>query len=209
MKQKQVVKIGVAVGLGLLLLLGFQMVVGMGVATLMWRSWPTQTPLEARFEALRIKVEDLPSGWHWGGERIEDVPGAEARFLWYYGPPGESKTWVNISQKIILYPDPQAAANAYDWWVTEYIPPAHKDAWILPPGLEFIGQADQMVVACHPGYINNMHHYACNAIGLYGDTIVVLHGNVFDDRWLTMEDFQAVLKAMDRRIVAATEEAGQ
>jgi len=208
-KRGQAVKVVAAVGLGLLLLMGFQMMVGMGVATLMRKSWPTQTPLEARFEALRIKVEDLPSGWHWGGERIEEVPGAEARFLWCYGPPGESKTWVNVSQKLVLYPDSEAAANAYDGWVAEYIPPAHKDAWILPPGVEFTGQADQMVVACHSGYINGLHHYACNAINLYGDMIVVLHGNVFDDRWLTMEDFQAVLEAMDRRIVAAAEGAEQ
>jgi len=176
----------------------------MEVATLMRRSWPTQTPLEERFEALRIKVEDLPSGWHWGGERIEDVSGAEARFLWYYGPPGESKTWVNVSQELILYSDPQAAANAYDKWLAEYT-----GSWAPPPGLEFTGQADQMHVVCLSGYVNELHHYACEALGLYGDTLSVLRGNVFDDRWLTMEDFQAVLEAMDRRIVAATEEAGQ
>ena len=208
MKQSRVVQVVAVMGLGLLLLLGLQMVVGRGMATLMRKSWPTQTPLEVRFEALRIRVEDLPSGWHWEGARVKDVPGAEARFFWYYGPPGESKTWVNVSQKLILYPDSQAAANAYDGWVAEYIPPAHQDAWILPPGLEFTDHADQMYVACLSGYINGMHHYACNAIGLYGDTIVVLHGNVFDDRWLTMEDFQAMLEAMDRRMAATTEESG-
>ncbi len=209
MKRSRVVPVVVAAGLGLLLLLGLQMVVGRGVAALMRKSWPTQTPLETRFETLRIRVEDLPSGWHWEGARVEDVPGAEARFLWYYGPPGESKTWVNVSQKLILYPDLAAAANAYDGWVAKYIPPAYKDTWILPPGLEFTGHADQMVVACHSGYINGLHHYACEAIGHYGDIVVILLGNVFDERWLTMADFQAVLEAMDRRIVAAaTEESG-
>jgi len=204
-KQGQVVKVVVAVVLGLLLLMISQIGMGMGVATLMRESWPTQTPLEARFEALRIKVEDLPLGWHRGGVQGEDVPGATARFLWYYGPPGESKSWINVSQKLILYPSTQAAVRAYDGWVAEYIPPAHQDAWISPPGLEFTSQADKMVVACYEGYINNLHHYACNAIGLYNNTIIVLHGNVFDDRWLTMADFQAVLEAMDQRIVAVLE----
>ncbi|RLC83570.1 MAG: hypothetical protein DRI79_13775 [Chloroflexi bacterium] len=206
MKKGQAMKVAAAVGLGLVLLMGYQMVVGMGVATLMRRSWPTRTPLEERFEALRIRVEDLPSGWHWGGERVEEVPGAEARFLWYYGPPGESKTWVNVSQELILYPDSQVAADTYNRWVDRVIPPAHADDWILPPGLEFNSQADQIVVACLPGYINGMHYYTCKAIGRYEDAIAILRGNVFDDRWLTMKDFQAVLEAMDRRIVAAMEE---
>ena len=202
MKKGQAMKVAAAVGLGLVLLMGYQMVVGMGVATLMRRSWPTRTPLEERFEALRIRVEDLPSGWHWGGERVEEVPGAEARFLWYYGPPGESKTWVNVSQELILYPDPETAANAYDKWLSEYT-----ESWEPPPGLEFTGQADQTHTVCLPGYINGLHHYACESVGLYGDMLVVLRGNVFDDRWLTMGDFQAVLEAMDRRIVAAMEKA--
>jgi len=36
--------------------------------------------------------------------------------------------------------------------------------------------------------------------------VVILRGNVFQDRWLTIADFQAVLEAMDRRIVAAMKE---
>ena len=209
MKRSQAVKVAAAVGLGLLLLMGFEMVVGMGVATLMWKSWPTQTPLEAQFEALRIKVEDLPSGWHRGGVQVEEVAGAEARFYSFYGTSDPNKTWVNVRQKLILYPSPETAANAYDGWVDQVIPPAYADEWVLPPEIEFTSQADQMVVACLSGYVNETHHYACNAIGRYGDTVVVLLGNVFDDRWLTMADFQAVLEAMDRRIVAATQEAGQ
>ncbi len=93
--------------------------------------------------------------------------------------------------------------------MTKSIPPDRRDAWVLPPGLEFSSQADQMSIACLPGYINGIHHYACRAVGLYDDTIVVIYSNVFDDRWLKMEDFQAVLEAMDRRIVAAMEETGK
>ncbi len=154
-------------------------------------------------------MEDLPSGWHKGGVQVEEVPGADAHFFRFYGTSDPEKTWVNVSQKLVLYPDPEAAVSAYDGWVDKYLPPAHKDAWILPSELEFAGQADQMVVACLPGYINGIPQHACEAIGRYGDVVVILLGNVFDDRWLTMEDFQAVLEAMDRRIVAAMEETGQ
>ncbi len=206
MTQDRTIKITmgvVAVVLGLLLLWGLQVVIGAAGASLMLANWPTLTPLEARFQALQLKLEDLPSGWSKGGANVETVPGAAARFLWYYGPSGESKTWVNVSEELILYPDAEASANAYGGWVIDNIPPAHANDWISPPGLKFSGQADQMIIRCLPGYIDGLHHYACKAIGRYGDVVVTLRANIFDDRWLTMADFQTVLEAMDRRIVAA------
>lgn len=206
-RQRQAVKVVLAVVLGLVALLGCQFVIGAGVATLMWRHWPTRTPTEVWFEAARIQVEDLPRGWHYVGAEVENVPGADARSFWYYGPPGENMPWVKVVQKIIRYSSSQTAAEAYEQWVDEYIPPAGRDEWIQPPGLEFTGQANQMVVACLSGYVNDMHHYACSAIGRYEDVVVVLIANVFDERWLTTADFQAVLEAMDRRLVAAQESA--
>lgn len=203
MKQRRTVGIVLAVVLGLLALLGFQFVAGTGVAALMWRFWPTQTSTEAWFEAVRIQAEDLPRGWRYVGAELENVPGAEARSFWYYGPQGESTPWVKVMQEIIRYPSAQASADAYEGWVDEYIPPAARDEWIQPPGLEFTSQADQIVVACLSGYVNDVHHYACSAIGRYGDVVVVAIANVFDDRWLTMSDFQTVLEAMDRRIALA------
>ncbi len=198
------IKIGVVVaGLGLVLLWGLQVIIGAAGASLLQASWPTLTPLESRFQALQIRLEDLPSGWSKGGANVEAVPGAAARFLWYYGPPGKSKTWVNVSEELILYPDAETAANAYGGWVTDNIPPAHVDDWVSPPGLKFSGQADQMIIRCLSAYIEGMHHYACSAIGRYGDVVVVVQGNIFDDRWLTMADYQTVLEAADRRIVAA------
>lgn len=200
MKRGQAIRITTAMGLSLLLLLGFQIVVGSELANLMKESWPTMTPLEMQFKAMRIKAEDLPAGWHEGRGQIEEVPGAEARFYSFYGTSDPNKSWVKVSQELILYQDLQAAVNGYDKWLAEYT-----QSWIAPPGLEVTSRADQMHVACLSGYINGLHHYACKAVGLYGNMVVVLRGNVFDDRWLTMEDFQAVLEAMDRRIVAAME----
>jgi len=202
-KEKRVVKMALAVILGLLALLICQFLTGAGVATLMWKHWPTPDSTEVWFDAARLQVRDLPRGWHYVGGYIENVPGAEARSFWYYGPPGEDKPWVKVFEEIILYPSPQAAVDAYEGWVDTYIPPDYREEWIQPPGVESHSRADQMVVACLSGYVNGMHHYACRAIGRYGNVVVVLLANVFDDRWLTMADFQAVLEAMDLRIVAA------
>lgn len=203
MRQGHVVKIVLAVVLGSLALLGVQFVIGTGVATLMWRRWPTRTSAEIWFEMARLAEEDLPQGWRYVGAEVENVPDAEARSFWYYGPPGEEMPWVKVGQKLIRYPSSQAAVDAYAEWVDRYIPPTARDEWFQPPTLEFASQADQMMVACLSGYVNDMHHYACSAIGRYGEVVVVVIANVFDDRWLTMGDFQTVLEAMDRRLVAA------
>jgi hypothetical protein len=205
-RQSRVLKIVAGAILGLLVLMGFQSVIGRGIATLMWKNLPTLTPLEARFQASFIQAQDLPLGWHRSkrGIQFENVPGAEARFLVFYGTWDSDKSWVNVGQDLILYPDQQAATNAYDKRITEYT-----EAWIIPSELEIVSRADRMHVTCLPGYINGMHYQVCEAIGLYGDMLSILGGNVFDNRWLTMEDFQAVLEAMDRRIVAAMEGNGQ
>ena len=120
MGQKRFVKIVTAGVLGLVVLVGLQMVVGMG-ATTMIRNLPTPAPLEARFQALFIQAQDLPLGWHRSkrGYQIKDVPGAETRFLVFYGTWDPDKSWVNVSQKLIIYPNQEAAVSAYDGWVTE------------------------------------------------------------------------------------------
>lgn len=203
MREQRIMKMVLAVVLGLLVLLGCQFLIGTGVATLVWKHWPTQSPVEAWFDAARIQEEDLPRGWRYAGGEIEDVPGGEARLFWFYGPPGEDKPWVKVVQELVLYPSFSAADSAYEEWVDTYIPPVSRDKWVQPSVLKFQSQADHMVVACLSGYVNEMHHYACSAIGRYGNVVVVLLANVFDDRWLTMADFRRVLEAMDWRIVAA------
>lgn len=206
MKQNRVSKIVAALGLGVLLLLISQLALGTGLANLMRKRLPTHTPSETRFQDSFIRAEDLPLGWHRDriGIRTKEMPGTEARSLAFYGTWDSDKTWIKIRQELILYPSPEAASIAYEKQSMDYT-----ESWVTPPELEFNSQANQMYAVCLPGYINGLHHYTCEAVGLYGDIVAILQGNVFDDRWLTMEDFKAVLEAMDRRIVAAAEDQVQ
>ena len=206
MKRDRVVKIVVVLLVGLLLLLASQLALGTGLVNLLERSLPTLTPLETRFQESFINAEDLPLGWHRDrmGIWTEEVPGAEARSLVFYGTWDPDKTWVKVRQELILYPRPEAAISAYESQVARYT-----ENWVILPELEFDNQADQMHVICLPGYVNGMYHDACEAVGIYGDLIVILQGNIFEDRRLTRQDFRAVLEAMDRRIVATAEKAGQ
>ncbi len=202
MKRRQIILIAVAVGGGALLLLVFQIVMRAMLARWLQMYHPTQNPIERRFETARIRADDLPFGWRLGGIRKEDVNGTlAAEFIWYYGTWDSRQTWVNVSQELLLCPDTKSAASAYEQVVVEEFTPD----WFTPSELMWEGHADRMKVACFSGYINGIRHYPCSAVGLYGDMISILRGNVFDDRWLTMADFRAVLEAMDRRVVAAQE----
>jgi hypothetical protein len=206
-KRCRVIKIVVALLVSLLLLLASQLVLGTGLVNLLKRSLPTLTPLEIRFQESFITAEDLPLGWHRGrmGIRTEEVAGAEARFLVFYGTWDPDKTWVNVGQEIVLYPDPETAASAYEKRLADYT-----ESWSTPSSLDFDSHADQVQVLCFKGAtIDGVYHQSCDAVGLYGDLLVILGANVFEDRWLTMEDFRAVLEAMDRQIVATAEKAGQ
>lgn len=185
----------------LLLLLKFQVTLGTVLSKLMRESWPTMTPLEMWFDTARIRVEDLPSGWHMGSAQIRDRAGAEARFYTFYGTADPDQTWVNVSQEIALYSDAETAASSYDEWVTTYT-----DRWFTPPELEVVSQADQMHIACFPGRINGLPHYTCEATELYDKVVIVLGGNVFEDRWLTMEDFRTLIEKMDQRVALAVED---
>jgi len=206
-KRDRVIKIVVVLLVSALLLLASQFALGTGLVNLLERSLPTLTPLETRFQESFIKAEDLPLGWHRDRRGIwtEKVAGAEARSLVFYGTWDPDKTWVNVGQEIILYPDLEAAASAYEKRLADYT-----ESWCTPSNLDFTSHADQVQVLCFTGAtINGVHHHSCDAVGLYGDMLVILGANVFEDRWLTRQDFRAVLEAMDRRIVATAEKAGQ
>ncbi len=203
MKKKRRVALGLVVGLSVLLLGAAQVLIGTGVVgDALERSFPTRTLLEARLDAAQILPADLPFGWQKGGSQIEDVPGAIAnRFLWYYGPEGREKTWVNVSQQLMIYPDAGSAKAAYQEELLGF-----NEDWILPPDLRFEGEADEMYIACLPASVNGLPHNGCEVVGLYGEMVSILRGKVFETQWLTAEDFITVLAAMDQRVSASVAE---
>jgi hypothetical protein len=56
-------------------------------------------------------------------------------------------------------------------------------------------------VACLPGSIRGEPYYACGAVARYDHVIVRIYGNVFEGRWLQMEDFRRILENVDQRAV--------
>lgn len=200
MQKRRWVIIGLVIGgAALLLCVSMQLLVRVWVPGVLERSLPTQTPLEVRLQTAQIRPADLPMGWQRGGVKQENAAGALIdRFLWYYGPEGSRKSWVNVSQRIVIYPTEEQSLAAYQAELSTFT-----SAWISPPGLEFTSRADEMYITCIPGSVDGIPHYSCEAVGLYKDTLSIILAGVFEERWLTMADFETVLEAMDQRVIAS------
>jgi len=203
MKEKRILGIVLAVLAGLGGLAVVQFILGAAVFTAMQQARPTLTPAEKIIYASVIQIEDLPRGWRSGDVRIESVPGAEGRFFIFHGTNDPDLTWINVSETLLVFESIELAKRNYSEQIVKSFPPSAADAWKHIPELEFPHHADEMKIACLPGYINREHFFACGAVARYQNVVVEMLGNVFDNRWLKMSDFRAVLEAMDRRIVAA------
>ncbi|HHS96769.1 MAG TPA: hypothetical protein ENK08_02550 [Chloroflexi bacterium] len=128
------------------------------------------------------------------------VLGGEGRFLWFNHTSARGESWINIGEVVLVYPDEEQAREGWAKQREKYFP---SEAWEEIPELVFPYRADEMEVRRLEGYVNGFHHHACGAVGRYGRVVIVVLGNVFDDRWLTMEEFREVLEAADRRAAEA------
>jgi hypothetical protein len=135
---------------------------------------------------------------------VESVPNAEGRFYRFYGTANRSESWINVGQIILLYPDVAAARVGYQEQDTQSIPPT-ATRWREMEELAFVHQADEWHAECLANSINGSPGFLCIAIARYENLVIVMLGNVFEERWLSMADFRAVLEAMDRRATAALE----
>ncbi len=190
--------------LGLLGLAALQWLFGLGAFGGTNHLSPTLgSDLDLLFE-VALKVENLPPGWYreQGSIETETVPGGEGRFLWFYNTSARGQSWVNIGEVVRVYPDEPAAEEGWLEQRDKYFPPG-AEGWEERPELSFAYRADEVRVACLEAYVNGYHHYACRAVARYGRVVIVVLGNVFDDRWLTMNEFREVLEAADRRAAEA------
>jgi hypothetical protein len=193
-----------AVILGVLLIL--QSFIGRMVYLWAWERRPTPSPTEILLAQAAIQLSDLPQGWRQGDMMVESVPNAEGRSIRFYGTPNRSETWINVGQILLLYPDLSSAQQGYQEQYRQHLPSAYMAHWKEVAELEFSHHADEWHTACLPGSINDSSSYACRAVVRYQNLVIVMFGNIFEDRYLSMADFRAVLEAMDRRAVAALDE---
>lgn len=192
-----------AIVLGALLIL--QSLIGRTVYRWAWERRPTPSPAEVLLAQAAIQLSDLPQGWRQGDMMVESVPETEGRSIRFYGTSDPNESWINVGEILLLYPDVTAAQVGYQQQHDQHIPPAYATHWKEIAELEFSHHADQWHVACLSGNTNGSSSHACRAVARYENLVVTMLGNVYEDRYLSMADFRAVLEAMDRRAVAALE----
>jgi hypothetical protein len=158
---------------------------------------PAQDPQLERLFPLFIGLSDLPPGWQRGRAKIEDVEGAISRTYFFLGSEDPDKLYVAVSQQLAIYPDVARATTAYPGWVSREFPTA---VWNPPPQLTFQSKADQFDLKCMDVHINDRLTHSCRALGRYGDVISSIYANVFEDEWLTFEDFERLLERADERL---------
>lgn len=187
-------------------LLGFLVVVAV---TLLTRASNTPSalppvvalkPLITWTDDLVVKNDELPSGWKTGGLTWYDLQGMPERFYWFRYPEAWGQAGINLAEGVVIYSTTLLAEQAYPRVLDEFFPPAAADEWKVIPELAIPHHADELKTACLQGYINGVPYQVCSTIARYQNVIVSIHGNIFEDEWLTWQGYRQMLEAVDRRI---------
>lgn len=157
-----------------------------------------------RFATGMVDATDLPFGWGDRRSTAAAVQGGIGRNITYYAE-GPSRSYVNVGQQMMVYPNEDAARSAFEKIVAQSFPAEYSDRWITPAELEFEGRSDQMKIACLSGSINGMPFSGCSVVARYKDMVMDLTANVFENRWLTMEQFRRMVERVDAKMYRASQ----
>ena len=165
----------------------------------------TETPIN-RIERGMLDATDLPFGWRHESTGVpQDLTGGIiARYRDYRGP-GSTPIFVRAGQSIALYASEAESDAAYQATAKEMIPTGYEDQWPRPAELDFTMQADAIIIGCSAGIFNGIPAHTCRVAARYGDLVMTLGGQIFEDRWLTMAQFRNLLERVDAKMAAIRE----
>ncbi len=172
-------------------------------AVILAACWPSDPLTQAairRHGLDTMNATDLPFGWGRPRDASIKSPDGYGLRVVYYGADPHGQSYVNVSQDLMYYRTVALSQAAYRAAVAEAIPAAYANKWVRPPELDFTARADEMTIACLPGWINDIYHRACKVIARYDDVVMTLYANVFEGRWLTMAQFRRLLERVDARV---------
>jgi len=153
-----------------------------------------------RFALGRIQAYDLPFGWSRSLDYTHDVPGAFGESVTFYGANMDTYPFVNVGQIIYIY-DSEAASRAdYATRIADGFPAGVPDLWKPVTDLTLPQQADEAKLACHSGFANNIPMRTCALVARYGSAILNLQGNIFEERWMSVSQFQVVIDRLDAKM---------
>jgi hypothetical protein len=168
-------------------------------------------PDDQRVFDARLRETDLPAPWFdgHGSPQITIVDGKEELFYFFHHNRVPDLLHVMIGENLTLYANEEEAHEGYVLKLGEGSPSLATDWQENPPALQFVHHADELESRCIEGSVDGHHHYACRMLCRYGRLVIGVLGNVYEDQWLTMEEFRQVLIAADERATAAMEDERQ
>ena len=168
----------------------------------------TETPIN-RIERGMLDATDLPFGWRLESTGVpQDLTGGIiARYRDYRGSMG-TPIFVRAGQSVALYASEADGDAIYQATVKEMIPVEYEDQWPRPPELDFTTQADAITVGCSAGVFNEIPARTCRVAARYGNLVMTIRSQIFEDRWLTMAQFRHLLERVDAKMEAIREPQG-
>jgi len=160
----------------------------------------TETPVN-RIERGLMDATDLPFGWRRESTGVPQdlVGGIMARYRDYRGSVN-TPIFVRAGQSIALYASVGESEAAFQRATAEMFPAGYEDQWPHPPELNFTTHADVIRVGCSDGVFNGIPVHTCRIVARYDKLVTTLRGQVFEDRWLTMEQFRHLLERVDAKM---------
>ena len=156
------------------------------------------TPEEELLAAILLDTADLPARWSPEDIDIErvSVPQGIGKIIWFRQ--FFDRPWINIREEAYVYQSEEAAQQGYENQLSEYVR-FELQGWNAVPAFSFSPHADEIHSSCAEAYINGQHIFSCAVVGRYERIVIVVGGNIFDKRWLTVDQFRQVLITTDRK----------
>jgi hypothetical protein len=146
---------------------------------------------------------DLPPGWGHRRDAGADDLGGLGRLVVYYSGGPDGQALANVNQVIVIYASEADATAAFRSQMPRNIPPAYSAEWKRPAELLAPRQADQAEWGCLPLSIGGARSQRCVVLARYGDMLMILNGQVFEDRWMTMPQFAHLVERIDEHMQSA------
>ncbi len=160
--------------------------------------------VRAQLRLAQMDGGDLPAGWGYRSSKLLEVAGGYGQIVGFQGADPARYPFVLVSQTLEIFGDVPTSRAAFAARVDRAIPPDASDVWATPPEVRFGSAADESRIACMPLQANGIPMQSCRAVARYGQIVMTVYGNVFQDRWLMMAEFESLLERLEQRAHGAS-----
>ena len=163
---------------------------------------------------LQLTLEDVPKGYVQRYSIPVTYDEGTGRTFVFSGA-GVEETWVNLVQNVVLFP---SSATAQKYFTTEIadLERASLSDSFSPFEENLLAHADVAYTQCDRRIDTltettgkQWRSQFCVALAIYDDTLVYITGNIFPEKYMDLDSFGSVLRAVDAKFVSPILQVGQ